>query len=203
MALRVSKLTTAPSRSIRGAPSTEITNPAPPPPRHLPRSCTSPPSETATKPAGPPGRNDLGTAAPDAGAMTPVIEIDGSAQGVPPPAGPARRWPSTGSTSRCPPAGCSGSSGRTGRGRRPRSAACSGSTRPTAGTCRLLGVPTPAQVGRVIGRVGAIVETPALFPTMSGRRNLDLLGRVDGIGPQAVDRVARPRRACRSGPTTS
>ena len=33
------------------------------------------------------------------------------------------------------------------------------------------------------------METPALFPTMSGRRNLRLLGRVDGIGPRAVDQV--------------
>ena len=39
------------------------------------------------------------------------------------------------------------------------------------------------------GESGAIVETPALFPTMSGRRNLRLLGRVDGIGPQAVERA--------------
>jgi ABC-2 type transport system ATP-binding protein len=64
-----------------------------------------------------------------------------------------------------------------------------GLARPSAGTCRLLGVPTPAQVGHVIGRVGAIVETPALFPTMSGRRNLQLLGRTEGIGPHAVELV--------------
>ena len=62
-----------------------------------------------------------------------------------------------------------------------------GLARPTAGSCRLLGVPTPARVGEVIGRVGAIVETPALFPTMSGRRNLRLLGRTEGIGPRTVD----------------
>ncbi len=62
-----------------------------------------------------------------------------------------------------------------------------GLARPTAGSCRLLGVPAPAQVGKVIRRVGAIVETPALFPTMSGRRNLRLLARTVGIGPRAVD----------------
>jgi ABC-2 type transport system ATP-binding protein len=62
-----------------------------------------------------------------------------------------------------------------------------GLARPTAGTCRLLGAPTPPQVGSVIRRVGAIVETPALFPTMSGRRNLRLLARTEGIGPRAVD----------------
>jgi ABC-2 type transport system ATP-binding protein len=64
-----------------------------------------------------------------------------------------------------------------------------GLTRPTAGSCRLLGVPTPAEVWKVIGRTGAIVETPALFPTMTGRRNLTLLGSLEGIGPSRVDAV--------------
>ena len=64
-----------------------------------------------------------------------------------------------------------------------------GLSRPTAGTARVLDVAAPGHVGRVIGRVGAIVETPALFPTMTGRRNLALLGRVDRIGPQAVERA--------------
>ncbi len=64
-----------------------------------------------------------------------------------------------------------------------------GLTRPTAGSCRVLEVPTPADVGLVVGRIGAIVETPALFPTMTARRNLRLLGRVDGIGSQAVERA--------------
>jgi ABC-2 type transport system ATP-binding protein len=62
-----------------------------------------------------------------------------------------------------------------------------GLARPTAGSCRLLGVPTPARIGEVIRQVGAIVETPALFPTMSGRRNLQLLARTQGIGRQAVN----------------
>ena len=33
-----------------------------------------------------------------------------------------------------------------------------------------------------IRRVGSIVEAPALFPRFSGRRNLEILGRIDGIG---------------------
>jgi ABC-2 type transport system ATP-binding protein len=40
-----------------------------------------------------------------------------------------------------------------------------------------------------IRRVGAIVESPALFATMSGRENLVLLGAVDGIGTRRVDEV--------------
>src|SRR5688500_11400837 len=64
-----------------------------------------------------------------------------------------------------------------------------GLAQPTAGVCRLLGAAAPSDVGTVIRRVGAIVETPALFPTMSGRRNLSLLARTEGIGGAAVDRA--------------
>jgi ABC-2 type transport system ATP-binding protein len=58
----------------------------------------------------------------------------------------------------------------------------------TAGTCRLLGADV-GELQRVAGRVGSMVETPALFPTMSGRRNLELLGRLHGIGPRRVSEV--------------
>jgi ABC-2 type transport system ATP-binding protein len=37
--------------------------------------------------------------------------------------------------------------------------------------------------------VGAIVESPALFPTMTGRENLRLLGAIDRIGSRRVDEV--------------
>jgi ABC-2 type transport system ATP-binding protein len=62
-----------------------------------------------------------------------------------------------------------------------------GLIRPSSGRCTLLGEPTPRRLGRVIGKVGAIVETPALFPTFSGRRNLRLLAGVDGISDQRVE----------------
>src|SRR5207245_2064676 len=64
-----------------------------------------------------------------------------------------------------------------------------GLVRPTRGACRLLGVDAGSGLSRVIRRVGAIVETPALFPRFSGRRNLELLGRLHGIGPRAVHEV--------------
>jgi ABC-2 type transport system ATP-binding protein len=70
---------------------------------------------------------------------------------------------------------------------------------PTAGTCRLLGTDVRGELHRVLGRVGTIVETPALFPTMSGRRNLELLGRLESIGPRRVtatlERVGLGERA--------
>src|SRR5262245_41514665 len=57
-----------------------------------------------------------------------------------------------------------------------------GLARPTGGSCRLLGAPTPERLPDVVGRVGSVVETPALYPTFSGRRNLRLLGGLEGIG---------------------
>jgi ABC-2 type transport system ATP-binding protein len=62
-----------------------------------------------------------------------------------------------------------------------------GLTRPTRGSCRLFGAPTPERLTDVIGQVGSVVETPALYPTFSGRKNLRLLGALEGIGPRAVD----------------
>jgi ABC-2 type transport system ATP-binding protein len=63
-----------------------------------------------------------------------------------------------------------------------------GLVRPTAGRCRLLGY-EPAALHRVIGRVGSIVETPTMFPRFTGRRNLELLARIDGIGRSRVREV--------------
>jgi ABC-2 type transport system ATP-binding protein len=60
---------------------------------------------------------------------------------------------------------------------------------PTAGSVGLLGAPIPSGLTTVITKVGAIVETPALFPRFSGRRNLQILGRIDGIGRSAVDQA--------------
>ena len=60
-----------------------------------------------------------------------------------------------------------------------------GLVRPTSGTLSMLGAAVPKDLSRVIGRVGAIVETPALFGQFSGRKNLELLGRIEGIGPKA------------------
>jgi ABC-2 type transport system ATP-binding protein len=60
---------------------------------------------------------------------------------------------------------------------------------PSAGSCRLLGADVRTSLARVIGSVGAVVESTAFFPSYSARQNLRLLGRLDGIGPRAVDEV--------------
>jgi ABC-2 type transport system ATP-binding protein len=62
-----------------------------------------------------------------------------------------------------------------------------GLVRPTAGRTRLLGADSSKEMARAIGRVGSIVETPAMYPRFSGRRNLELLARLNGIGPKTVD----------------
>ncbi len=64
-----------------------------------------------------------------------------------------------------------------------------GLARPTRGSIRLLGRPVPEGLADSVRQVGAIVETPALFPTMSGRANLALLGAMDGIGKRRVETV--------------
>jgi ABC-2 type transport system ATP-binding protein len=58
---------------------------------------------------------------------------------------------------------------------------------PSAGRLRLLDADVPRGLPTSIRRVGSIVETPALFPRFSGRRNLEIVGRIDGIGGAAID----------------
>jgi ABC-2 type transport system ATP-binding protein len=64
-----------------------------------------------------------------------------------------------------------------------------GLVRSTAGSVRLFGRPVPAGLPDTLRRVGAIIETPAMFPTMTGRENLRLLARLGGIGNRRVDDV--------------
>jgi ABC-2 type transport system ATP-binding protein len=60
-----------------------------------------------------------------------------------------------------------------------------GLVRPTAGRHELLGEPMPRYAGRVLPRVGALVEGPAFHPYLSGRDNLRRL--------DAADRTTDPR----------
>jgi len=74
-----------------------------------------------------------------------------------------------------------------------------GLVRPTRGIARLLGADVGTDLASVIRRVGSVVETPALYPRFSGRLNLELLGRIHGIGKrtvkEALDRVGLAERA--------
>jgi ABC-2 type transport system ATP-binding protein len=62
-----------------------------------------------------------------------------------------------------------------------------GLARPTAGTMSLFGTPVPQRLTDVIGRVGAVVESPKFSPTFSGRQNLLLLAGSVGVGRDVVD----------------
>ena len=62
-----------------------------------------------------------------------------------------------------------------------------GLVRPSAGRLSLLGADVAHALPSVIGRVGSIVEAPAMFPRFSGRRNLEILARIHGEGDAAID----------------
>ena len=64
-----------------------------------------------------------------------------------------------------------------------------GLARPTNGVIRMFGRPVPEGLRDAVRRTGAIVETPALFPTMTALENLRLLASVDRIGLRRVDDV--------------
>jgi ABC-type multidrug transport system ATPase subunit len=52
---------------------------------------------------------------------------------------------------------------------------------PDGGTARVLGVDTRTQLDEALKRTGALVERPAFYPYLSGRRNLQLFARQLGI----------------------
>lgn len=63
-----------------------------------------------------------------------------------------------------------------------------GLAKPTAGVARLLGADVPKGLAGVRKRIGSVLENPAFYPRLSGRKNLRLLARVAGDGA-AVGRV--------------
>jgi ABC-type multidrug transport system ATPase subunit len=61
---------------------------------------------------------------------------------------------------------------------------------PTSGTASVLGAAVPRQLSRVLPEVGTLVEGPAAYPHLSGRRNLML---VDAAGRGGDRRTRRHR----------
>ena len=64
-----------------------------------------------------------------------------------------------------------------------------GLIRADAGTMRIFDHEVPGRLPEIIGRVGAIVESPRFFPSFSGRTNLSLLADAIGAPRTTVDRV--------------
>ncbi|HEX9815879.1 MAG TPA: ATP-binding cassette domain-containing protein, partial [Candidatus Thermoplasmatota archaeon] len=54
-----------------------------------------------------------------------------------------------------------------------------GLIRPSAGTAKVLGRPTTSPAS-YLPRVGALIEAPAFYPPLSGRRNLEILAALGG-----------------------
>ena len=75
-----------------------------------------------------------------------------------------------------------------------------GLTRADSGTMALLGRPVPAERGRALARVGAVVDEPRFHLHLTGRENLKILAAARGgeagqrIGP-ALDRTRLTQRA--------
>jgi ABC-2 type transport system ATP-binding protein len=68
-----------------------------------------------------------------------------------------------------------------------------GLTRADGGTMSLLGIPVPAERGRALARVGAIVDEPRFHSHLTGRENLRLLAAARGgsAGPRIVPSLRR------------
>jgi ABC-2 type transport system ATP-binding protein len=90
-----------------------------------------------------------------------------------------------------PSGGVFGVLGRNGAGKTTALRCLLGLVRPTSGVCRVLGVDSSSDLHRVIRRIGALIETPGLAPSLTGRRNLALLARLDRIGAAGVERALR------------
>jgi ABC-2 type transport system ATP-binding protein len=88
-----------------------------------------------------------------------------------------------------PSGGVFGFLGPNGSGKTTTIKAVLGLIRASAGRVRVLGADVPAGLAAAMRRIGSIVESPALFPTYTGRENLAFLGRIDGIGPRRVEEM--------------
>src|SRR5438874_839197 len=64
-----------------------------------------------------------------------------------------------------------------------------GLVRADSGTMTVFGRRVPAQLPEVVGRIGAIVESPKFFPAFSGAKNLELLAEAIGAPRARVGEV--------------
>ncbi|MCU1378371.1 MAG: ABC-type multidrug transport system, ATPase component [Acidimicrobiales bacterium] len=124
----------------------------------------------------------------DAGAVQPVIEVDGLCKDY-----RQRRRGRVravdGLELSVPAGGVFGFLGPNGSGKTTTIRCLLGLSSPSAGHCRLLGADAPSGLPGVIGRVGALVEMPGLNPGVSGRQTLAILATTAGIGRSTVEAV--------------
>ena len=84
-----------------------------------------------------------------------------------------------GLTIRIPAASITGFVGPNGAGKTTTIRLLLGLVRPSAGSATILGHPL-TKPARYLPRVGALVEAPAFYPSLSGQTNLDVLARLGG-----------------------
>jgi len=61
-----------------------------------------------------------------------------------------------------------------------------GLVRPDSGRIELFGRRVPQELPQVVSRVGALVEGPLLLPNVTGRRNLEILGRIRDLPARRI-----------------
>src|SRR5262245_40174328 len=86
-----------------------------------------------------------------------------------------------------PPAGVYGFLGPNGAGKTTAIRMLLGLIRPDAGEVRLFGSPLAANRQSVMRRVGALVESPSLYPHLTGRENLEVTRRLLGTPRNFID----------------
>ncbi|HJP15444.1 MAG TPA: ABC transporter ATP-binding protein [Acidimicrobiales bacterium] len=64
-----------------------------------------------------------------------------------------------------------------------------GLIKPSSGSVTLLGSEMPQGAAKALEKVGALVENPKFFEEFTGRRNLRLLGRIQGIRRKEIDQI--------------
>ena len=101
------------------------------------------------------------------------------------PSATGRGSPSTGSTCGCPRAWSTGSSGPNGAGKTTTMRILTGLIRADAGKVELLGRPFGRRDRRRLFDVGALIESPAFYPFLSGRENLRALAATGAPVPSA------------------
>jgi lantibiotic transport system ATP-binding protein len=86
-----------------------------------------------------------------------------------------------------PAAGVYGFLGPNGAGKTTAIRMLLGLIKPNAGEVRLFGVPVAANRASLMRRVGALVESPSLYPHLTGRENLEVTRRLLGAPRNLID----------------
>ncbi len=90
-----------------------------------------------------------------------------------------------------PEAGVYGFLGPNGAGKTTAIRMLLGLCRPNAGEVHLFGLPLAANRLSLLRRVGALVESPSLYPHLTGRENLEVTRRVLGAHRELIDTALR------------